>query len=98
MEATENNREEVVDLLLAKKKWGNTALHFACRGNVAILGKLLAVPGLLVNKKNNWGTILIMVAAMNGRTHTVRLMVTVIEIALDAVVDDGMTLEDLVHK
>ena len=98
MEATENNREEVVDLLPAKNKWGNTALHFACRGNVAILGKLLAVPGLLVNKKNNWGTILIMVAAMNGRTHTVRLMVTVIEIALDAVVDDGMTLEDLVHK
>ena len=98
MEATENNREEVVDLLLAKKKWGNTALHFACRGNVAILGKLLAVPGLLVNKKNNWGTTLIMVVAMNGRTHTVRLMVTAIEIALDAVVDDGKILEDLVHK
>ena len=98
MEATENNREEVVDLLFAKKKWGNTALHFACRGNVAILGKLLAVPGLLVNEKNNWGTILIMVAAVNGGTHTVRLMVTVIEIALDAVVDDGKILEDLVHK
>ena len=70
---------------------GNTALHFACGGNVAVLGKLLAVPGLLVNKKNNWGTTLIMVAAMNGRTHTVRFMV-------DAVVDDGKTLEDLVHK
>ena len=60
MEGTENNREEVVDLLPAKNKWGNTALHFACRGNVAILGKLLAVPGLLVNKKNNRGTTLIM--------------------------------------
>ena len=93
MEATENNREEVVDLLFAKKKWGNTALHFACRGNVAILGKLLAV-----NKKNNWASTPIMVAAMNGRTHTVRFMVTVIVIVLDAVVDDGMTLEDLVHK
>ena len=63
MEAIRANHEEVVDLLLAqpsievnaKDNKNITALHLACRtrtGNIAILSKLLAVPGILVNERD----------------------------------------------
>ena len=82
MEATENNREEVVDLLPAKNKWGNTALHFACRGNVAILGKLLAAPGVQFNEKTMWGMTPIMLAIAHGQTDAAQMIADIDEVNL----------------
>ena len=69
MQAIWRNHEEVVDLLLAqpnidvnsKDIFYYTALHYACsrftKYNVAILSKLLAVPGILLNERDsNRGT------------------------------------------
>ena len=57
MVAILGSQEEVVDLLLAqpgldvnaKNNNNSTALHYTCdEGNIAILSKLLVVPGILV--------------------------------------------------
>ena len=63
MGAISGSQEEVVDFLLAqpsievkvKDNKNSTALHLACdtrRRNIAILSKLLAVPGILVNERD----------------------------------------------
>jgi len=95
-----NNHEEVVDLLLAQpgiEVNGSFALHVACsKGNVAILSKLLAVPGILVNKRDSDGRTPIMQAICDGRTDAVRVMAAVDEVNLDVDLrdNDGMSMEE----
>ena len=63
-----------------------TALYYACRdGNVVILSKLLAVPGILVNERNyyNHGWSPIMEAVFRGKPDVVRLMAAVDKVVLD---------------
>ena len=76
--------DRVVDLLLAQKgidvnakdRYNSTALHIAgAYGNLATLRKLLAVPGLLLNEKDNGGRTPMMQAVILGKTRAVQLMV-----------------------
>ena len=100
MAAVLNNREEVVDLLLATdgievNKRGNhsTSLHTACvhdRG--AIIIKLLAAPGIDANALNSYNHTPIMWALYNGATEAVRLMAPVAD--LDRNYPDGQSLEE----
>merc|ERR1711962_1952159 len=92
MVAIWKNYEALVDLLLAQPgievnaedQNNNTALYYTCYiGNVAILSKLLDVPGLQMNKKNVWGRTPIMRAIRSGQTEAVRLMAAVEEVDLD---------------
>ena len=94
MVAIWKNHEEVVDLLLAQpgievnaKDWRKeTALYYACRtGNVVILSKLLAVPGILVNEWNcyNHGWTPMMEATFQGKPDVIRVMAAVDKVILD---------------
>ena len=104
MMATNGNEEEVVDLLLAQPNIevnakdndkNSTALHFACRTrtrNIAILGKLLAVPGILVNERDNNGWTPIMWAITYGKPEAIRMMAAVEDVDLDVRSYDGRSL------
>ena len=94
MVATVRSHEEMVELLLAqpgievnaKDSRKETALYYACRGgNVVILSKLLAVPGILVNERNyyNHGWSPIMEAVFRGKPDVVRMMAAVDKVVLD---------------
>ena len=110
MMATNGNEEEVVDLLLAQPNIevnakdndkNSTALHFACRTrtrNIAIFGKLLAVPGILVNERDNNGWTPIMWAITYGKPEAIRMMAAVEDVDLDVRSYDGRSLEDLAHR
>ena len=103
MAAAWNNREEVVDLLLAtagievNKRGGlqhQTTLHFACfntRGAVII--KMLAAPGIDVNALNRYNYTPIMSALDFGQTEAVRLLAPVAD--LDRKYPDGQSLEEM---
>ena len=102
MVALEKNQVEVVDLLIscpaievnAKDPINRTALHFACwKGDVAMLSKLLAVPGLLFNERMDRGRTPIMAAIKFGRPDAVRLMAAMAEVDLDVKDNDGNNLE-----
>ena len=101
--------EEVVDLLLAqpsievnaKNNKNSTALHFACRtrtGNIAILSKLLTVPGILVNERDSDGWTPIMWATIYGKPEAVRVMAAVENVDLDVRSSNGWSLEDRAHR
>ena len=106
MAAVLNNREEVVDLLLAtdgievnKREGGrgDTALHLACRlGRDAIISKLLAAPGIDINALDNLNLTPIMSVLDRGRTveavEAVRLMAAAAN--LDCKFPDGQSLEE----
>ena len=94
MVAIVRSHEEMVELLLAqpgievnaKDSRKETALYYACRGgNVVILSKLLAVPGILVNQRNyyNHGWSPIMEAVVRGKPDVVRMMAAVDKVVLD---------------
>ena len=102
-------QEEAVDLLLAqpsievnaKNNKNGTALHLACRtrtGNIAILSKLLAVPGILVNERDSDGGTPITWAIIYGKPEAVRMMAAVEEVDLDVRSNNGRSLEDLAHR
>jgi len=106
MVAIWKNYEELVDLLLAQPgievnaedQNKDTALYYTCYiGNVAILSKLLDVPGLQMNKKNVRGRTPIMRAIRSGQTEAVRLMAAVEEVDLDLRDGEEHTLEDIAH-
>ena len=95
---------EVVDLLLAQpdidvnaKSWGNDkALHLTCRRrNIAILSKLLAVPGILVNERDSNGRTPIMSAT---KPEAVLVMAASEDVDLDVRSRNGRSLEDLAHR
>ena len=97
MVAIWKNYEELVDLLLAQPgievnaedQNKDTALYYICYiGNVAILSKLLDVPGLQMNKKNVRGRTPIMRAIRSGQTE---------EVDLDLRDGEEHTLEDIAH-
>ena len=110
MEAIRANHEEVVDLLLAlpsidvnaKDNFDYTSLHYACsrftKYNVAILSKLLTVPGILLNERDsNSGMTPIMWAICSRKPEAVQVMAAVEEVDLD-VSHNGWSLEDLAHR
>ena len=106
MQAIWRNHEEVVDLLLAQPgidmnatdNNSNTALHYACHtGNIAILSKLLAVPGILVNE-DSIGWTPIMQAIHSRKPEAVRVMAAVEEVDLDVRSNNGRSLEDFAHR
>ena len=102
MTAAENNREEVVDLLLATDgvevnnrggAFNGTPLHNACyhdRG--AIIIKLLAAPGIDANALDRYNFTPIMRALDRGMTEAVRLLAPVAD--LDHKFPDGRSLEE----
>ena len=107
MVAIVNNWEGLVDLLLswpgidvnAKGENNTVALHLAARqGNVAILNKLLAVPGILVNERDSVGWTPIMGAIELARLDIVRVMAAVEKVDLDVRDDSGLSLEDLAYR
>ena len=111
MEAIRANHEEMVDLLLAqpgidvnaKDNFDYTSLHYACsrftKYNVAILSKLLAVPGILLNERDsNSGMTPIMGAIIYGKLEAVLVMAAVENVDLDVRNDDGWCLEDLAPR
>ena len=109
MEATIGNHKKLVDLLLeapsievnAKNNKNGTALHLACRtrtGNIAILSKLLAVPGILVNERDSDGWTPIMWATIYGKPEAVRVMAAVENVDLEVRSSNGWSLEDLAHR
>ena len=107
MRAIRGNHEEVVDLLLAqpgldvnaKNNSNRTALHYACdKGNIAILSKLLAVPGILVNERDVDGLTPIMQAIHSRKPEAVRVMAAVEEVDLDVRSNNGRSLEDFAHR
>ena len=70
-----------------------------CRkGNVAILSKLLAVPGIQLNARSKYWRVPIMEAIISGNTDAVRLMAAVEEVDLDARDFSGSSLEDFVNR
>ena len=110
MEAISGSQEEVADLLLAqpgidvngKDNFDCTALHYACsrftKYNVAILSKLLTVPGILLNERDsNSGMTPIMWAICSRKPEAVQVMAAVEEVDLD-VSHNGRSLEDLAHR
>ena len=110
MEAIKGNHQAIVDLLLAqpsievkvKDNKNSTALHLACdtrRRNIAILSKLLAVPGILVNERDSdgWTPIMLAIYSEAVRVMAVRVMAAVEEVDLD-VSHNGRSLEDLAHR
>ena len=100
------NRVELIDSLLqqpnvdvnAKDKRGNTALHHAVcslpAGN-AIMPKLLAAPGILLNEENRTGKTPIMMAVMWNRIEAVQILAAVDEVDLDVRDDKGKSMEDI---
>jgi len=106
MEAALNNHNRVVALLLsseginvnAKSKSGWTALHWAC-GNesLASLSKLLAAPGVQLNKKNDNSDTPIMMAIRWGRTEAVLQMAAVREVDLDVKDNQGRSLQEFAN-
>ena len=101
-----SNRVDLIDSLLqqpnvdvnAKDMRGNTALHHACclpAGN-AIMPKLLATPGILLNEENRKGMTPIVMAAAYKRIEAVQMLAAVDKVDLD--VRDrqtGASLEDI---
>ena len=99
------NRVELIDSLLlqpnvdvnAKDQRNNTALHHACclpDGN-AIIAKLLAAPGILLNEENQTGKTPIMMAVMWNRIEAVQILAAVDEVDLDVRDDKGKSMEDI---
>ena len=104
MVAVYDERADIVDLLLshpsidvnAKDSELDTALHKACLFfNEAILHKLLATPGLLLNEKNWLGETPIMSAARLGRVGAVKLMAAKEQVDLDLRDIQGRSLEEM---
>ena len=105
MTAVYDKRVDLVDLLLSQPsidvnaKAGSrlgTALHTACLFfNEAILHKLLATPGLLLNEKNWLGETPIMSAARLGRVGAVKLMAAKEQVDLDLRDIQGRSLEEM---
>ena len=100
-----SNRVELIDSLLlqpnvdvnAKDKRNNTALHHACclpDGN-AIIAKLLAAPGILLNEENRTGKTPIMMAVMWNRIEAVQILAAVDEVDLDVRDETGKSMEDI---
>ena len=81
----------------AKDKRGNTALHHACclpAGN-AIMPKLLAAPGILLNEENRKGMTPIIMAAAWHRIEAVQMLAAVDEVDLDVRDETGKSMEDI---
>ena len=102
-----NDHEQVVDLFLswpgvdvnAKDHTNSTALHYVCgSSNLAILKKLLTVPGLLLNEKSNNGLVPIAWAIRFGNVEAVRLMVAVPEVDLEVMDKQGRSLEEHANR
>ena len=111
MAAISHKHEEVVRLLLAqpgidvniKDENKLSALHFACQEHdrdvaLAILPKLLAVPGLLLNSRDGFGQTPIMLAVLEENTTAVRLMAAEEGVDLDVRSHRGESLEDLNNR
>ena len=111
MEAIRRNHEAVVDLLLAqpsievnaKDNFDYTALHYVCSRfttyNIAIMSKLLAVPGILLNERDsNSGMTPIMGAIIYGKPEAVQVMAAVENVDLEVRNNDGWSLEDLAPR
>ena len=111
MAAISHKHEEVVRLLLAqpgidvniKDENKLSALHFACQEHerdvaLAILPKLLVVPGLLLNSRDGFGQTPIMVAVGEHNTTAVRLMAAEEGVDLDVRSHRGESLEDLNNR
>ena len=109
--ATFSNRVELVDSLLqqpnvdvnAKDNFDYTSLHYACsrftKYNVAILSKLLTVPGILLNERDsNSGMTPIMGAIIYGKPEAVQVMAAVENVDLEVRNNDGWSLEDLAPR
>ena len=102
MKAVYDERVDLVDLLLshpridvnAKDIHLDTALHLVF-SNEAILHKLLATPGLLLNEKNSTGETPIMSAARRGRVGAVKLMAAKEQVDLDERDIEGRSLEEM---
>ena len=102
MVAVYDERADIVDLLLshpsidvnAKDIGLDTALHLVF-SNEAILHKLLATPGLLLNEKNWLGETPIMSAARLGRVGAVKLMAAKEQVDLDLRDIQGRSLEEM---
>ena len=97
------DQEEVTGLILswpgievnAKDHTNSTALHYVCgSSNVAILRKLLAVPGLLLNERSNSGLVPIAWAIRFGNVEGVRMMAAVAEVDLEVLDNQGRSLEE----
>ena len=105
MTAMYDKRVDLVDLLLSQPsidvnaKAGSrlgTALHTACLFfNEAILHKILATPGLLLNERNSTGDTPIMCAVRLGRVGAVKLMATKEQVDLDVKDYEGRSLEEM---
>ena len=102
MVAVWNRHVDMVDLLLshpridvnAKDIHLDTALHLVF-SNEAILHKLLATPGLLLNEKNSTGETPIMSAARRGWVGAVKLMAAKEQVDLDVRDIEGRSLEEM---
>ena len=105
MTAVYDKRVDLVDLLLSQPsidvnaKAGSrlgTALHTACLFfNEAILHKILATPGLLLNEKNSSGDTPIMSAVIWGSVGAVKLMAAKEQVDLDVRNIVGRSLEEM---
>ena len=104
MEAVFGRHVDLVDLLLSHPRIDvnvkntnlGTALHQACVSfNEAILHKILATPGLLLNEKNSRGETPIMIAVRFGRVGAVKLMVAKEQVDLDVKDNEGRSLEEM---
>ena len=106
MFAVDCSRIEVVALLLScdgitvneKDEDNRTALHDACRrGNVDILRKLLAFPGLLLDERDIAGfTPVILAALLSPSSLCLHLMAAKPEVDLDLDVDADLLCNNLV--
>ena len=96
MAAISHKHEEVVRLLLAqpvidvniKDENKLSALHFACQEHdrdvaLAILPKLLAMPGLLLNSRDGFGQTPIMMAVRSNNLEAVRVLANMPQVEFD---------------
>jgi len=105
MKAVYDQRVDLVDVLLSQPsidvnaKMGSgldTALHTACLfSNEAILHKILATPGLLLNERNSTGDTPIMSAVRFGWVGAVKLMAAKEQVDLDVRGIEGRSLEEM---
>ena len=105
MTAVYDKRVDLVDLLLSQPsidvnaKAGSrlgTALHTACLFfNEAILHKILATPGLLLNERNSTGDTPIMCAVRLSWVGAVKLMAAKEQVDLDVKDYEGRSLEEM---
>ena len=106
MEATRENHDGVVELLLstqgiqvnAKNRCGWTALHYACgSGSLASLALIVSSPGVLLNERSNNGNTPIMWGIRNSRTQAVLQMAAVPDVCLDVKDNQGRSLEEIAN-